>query len=105
MKIAVFASNRTSKEGRKYTIFTGRITSKSTGEQLGVRVKFTEDAGEPKPADCPMYINIPKGSANLAERHYTDEASQTIKTSYTMWVKSWTVDPEPYVDHSLDDYE
>lgn len=105
MKIAIFASKRTSKEGRNYTNYIGRITSKTTGEQLGVRVKFTDDAGEPKATDCPMYINIPKGSANLAERKYTDEASQTVKSSYTVWVKSWTADPEPYIDHSLDDYE
>lgn len=105
MKIAVFASNKNTKEGRKYTIYTGRITSKSTGEQRGVRIKFTEEAGEPKSADCPMYINIDKGSSNLAERHYIDEASQQQKTAYTLWVRSWTADPEPYVDHSLDDFE
>ena len=105
MKIAIFASNKTSKEGRKFTVYTARITSKSTGEQIGVRVKFTDEAGEPKSADCPLYINIDKGSANLAERTYLDEASQTERKSYTLWVKSWTVDPEPYVDHSLDDFD
>ena len=105
MKIAIFASNKTSKEGRKFTVYTARITSKSTGEQIGVRVKFTDEAGEPKSADCPMYISIDKGSANLAERRYLDEASQTERKSYTLWVKSWSIDAEPYVDHSLDDFE
>lgn len=105
MKIAIFAINRQTKEGRKYVVYTGRIRSKSTGEQIGCRIKFTEDAGDPKPADCPMYINVEKDNANLAEKHYIDEASAERKTSYTLWVKSWTADPEPYVDHSLDDYE
>lgn len=105
MKIAIFASNKTSKEGRKFTVYTARITSKSTGEQIGVRVKFAETAGEPKAIDCPMWIDIDKGSANLAERKYLDEASQTERKSYTLWVKSWTPNDEPYVDHSLDDFE
>lgn len=105
MKIAIFAITRQTKDGRKYVVYTGRIKSKSTGEQIGCRIKFTEEAREPRPADCPMYINIEKGNANLAKKYYTDEASAERKTSYTLWVKSWTVDPELYVDHSLDDYE
>lgn len=105
MKIAIFAINRQTKEGRKYVVYTGRITSKRTGEQIGCRIKFNEGVDEPKPSECPMYIQIDKTKANLSEKYYTDEASDERRTSYTLWVKAWTADPEPYVDHSLDDYE
>ena len=44
-------------------------------------------------------------TANMLKGCPDARASQQQKTAYTLWVRSWTADPEPYVDHSLDDFE
>lgn len=103
MKVTVFAKKGTSREGKKFDRYIGRISRKN-GDEITVAVKFREDAGTPKAADCPMNIIVAKEDANLAAREYVREDTGEVATSYTLWVSKWTPG-EAYVDHSLDDFE
>lgn len=104
MIITVFAKSATSKEGKKYIIYLGRLTNKATGEEVNVRVKFREDCGQPRADACPMTIIVPKEAANLVTSTYTVEDKGEERTSRTLWIAKWS-EGEPYVDHSLDEYD
>lgn len=102
MNITVFAKKATSKEGKNYSIYLGRLINKITGEEINVRLKFREDCGQPKADSCPMNIIVAKDDANLVEKAYTVDAETRI--SRTLWISKWE-QGEAYVDHSLDDYD
>lgn len=102
MNITVYAKKATSKEGKNYSIYLGRLINKVTGEEVNVRLKFREDCGQPKADSCPMNIIVSKDDANLVEKAYTVDAETRI--SRTLWISRWE-QGEAYVDHSLDDYD
>ena len=102
MQTTVFAKQRTDRNNRKFYTYLAQLTVPATGEQLTVAVKFPEGK-EPKPADCPMNIVFNKADANLSRRRY-EKSSGEIGISSTLWVSDWE-EGEPYVDHSLDDFE
>ena len=69
-----------------------------------VSVKFRDDAGNPKPENCPMNIKFNKCDANMATREFTRKDTGEIGLSYTLWISRWE-QGSPFVDHSLDDFE
>lgn len=103
MEIAIYAKKRTTTEGKTFFSYLSTLTRKDGGKQT-VAVKFRDDAGNPKPENCPMNIKFDKGSANLATSEFTREDTGEIATSYTLWVSKWEPGA-PFVDHSLDDFE
>lgn len=102
MKIAIFAKEKQSHDGRKFTAYTARLTRKSTGEEFAVSVKFRESCGSPTKDECPCYIEAPKEACNLAKREYVDTVTGEVKEAFTLWVTSWTPAGE-FIDNSMDD--
>lgn len=102
MKITVFSKNMKSKEGRSFKVYLSRLVNKHTNEELPVRVAFSE--GVTPPAECPCILTFERVDGHLSPRSYTTEKGEE-RTSYTLWLNAYDLSPEPYVDHSLDDYE
>ena len=111
MEITLFSKKRMTKEGIAFYNFLSILTKKD-GSQLVCTVKFRDEAGRPKPENCPMNILIDKSNCNLSTRKFTrqvtdpetGELSSEQGESYTLWVSSW-LPGGPYVDHSMDDFE
>lgn len=111
MEITLFSKKRTTKEGKIFYNFLSTLTKKD-GTQLVCTVKFRDEAGTPKPENCPMNILVDKSNCNLSTRKFTrqvtdpetGELSSEKGESYTLWVSSW-LPGGPYVDHSMDDFE
>lgn len=102
MQITIYAKKRTSKDGRSFYNFLTRLTNQKTMETITPQVRFNEGEA-PKPEDCPINIVVPKGSSSLSTRTFTDRnGGQGI--GYTLFVKEWQAG-DPYVDHSMDDFE
>lgn len=105
MKITIFAKRQQTKGENPRTFYNYLSTLVSRdGFETPVQVKFRDEAGQPKPEKCPINIIVDKGDANLVKRQYTIEETGEIRTAHTLWVAKW-VEGEPYVDHSLDDYD
>ena len=103
MEITIYSKKRTTHEGKTFYSYLSRLTRKD-GSHQAVSVKFRDDAGNPKPENCPMNIKFDKGDANLTTREFTREDTGEECLSYTLWVSRWT-EGEPFIDHSLDDFE
>lgn len=103
MELAIFSKKRQTREGKSYNIYVARMTKK-TGEVIPVRVKFREDAGNPKAESCPMNIIIKKEDCNLAQTEYVREDTGEVGTSYTLWVSRWERGSD-YIDTSLDEFD
>ena len=103
MEITIYAKKRTTNEGKTFFSYLSTLTRKD-GTKQTVSVKFRDDAGNPKPENCPMNIKFDRGSANMATREFVREGTGEVGTSYTLWVSAWE-QGAPFVDHSLDDFE
>lgn len=102
MEITIYAKRRTSNEGKTFYSYLSTLTRKD-GTTQTVSVKFRDEAGNPKPENCPMNIKFDRGAANLATREFVREDTGEIGLSYTLWVSCWE-QGTPFVDHSLDDF-
>ena len=105
MKATIFTKKYTSKDGRDFNIYFGKMVK--GGEEISVNFKFREDCGNPKPLECPMNIVFNKEDANYSEKveTYTDsEGNIKEALKRTIWIKTWEKG-EPYVDNSLEDFE
>ena len=103
MKITVFAKKKQTAEGKKFYTYLTTLHKKD-GSELVAQVRFTEEAGNPDPKNCPMNIEFEKAAGNISKREYTREDTGEIMTAHTLWIKAWK-EGEPYVDTSLDDFE
>lgn len=103
MEITIYAKKRTTHEGKTFYTYLSKLRRKDGTEQ-GVSVKFRDDAGAPKPENCPMNIEFDKSNANLTKHKFTREDTGEVGTSYTLWISRWEKGT-PFVDHSLDDFE
>lgn len=103
MEITIFAKKRESKDGRKFISYLTTLTKKN-GDKLTTAVKFREECGQPDAKNCPMNIVCEKGDLNLSERNYVMEETGEVRVGYTLWVSKWKPG-NPYVDHSMDDFE
>lgn len=105
MEISLFAKKRNTKDGKVFYQFLTTLT-KSDGTTETMRVAFRNIDGNdaPKPESCPRNIVFDKTDANVATSRYTDNNTGEIKERKTLWVSKWA-EGQPYVDHSLDDYE
>ena len=103
MEITVFAKKRTTAEGKPFTSYLSTLRRKDGSEQK-VSVKFREECGSPKPEKCPINIVFDRKDANMTNERYTRKDSGEEAYSYTLWVSAWKPG-QPYVDHSLDDFE
>lgn len=107
MKVLVFAKKRQTKEGKNFVAYVTKLTKKN-GEEVVAGVKFREDCGSPKFEECPCYVNVDKKDANLVTKKVevtTEDGEIKEVENKTLWVQKWTMSPEKYVDHSLDDFE
>lgn len=110
MEITIFAKKRQTNTGKVFYNYLSTITKKN-GEQTRCVVKFKDDAGQPKPENCPCNIVIEKRDCNMnhAEYTYTEtdeftgEAVEKTGLRSTLWVSAWKPGT-PYVDHSMDEY-
>ena len=103
MEITIYAKKRTPAEGKSFFSYLSTLTRKD-GTKQTVSVKFRDDAGSPKPENCPMNIKFDRGAANLSTREFIREDTGEIGISYTLWVSRWERGKQ-FVDHSLDDFE
>ena len=103
MEITIYAKKRTTTEGKTFYSYLSTLTRKD-GTKQTVSVKFRDECGSPKPEKCPMNVKFDKGSANMTTREFTREDTGDVVTSYTLWVSKWE-QGDPFVDHSLDDFE
>lgn len=107
MKILVFAKNRLTKEGKPFNTYIAKLT-KTDGSEVTAALKFREECGQPKAAECPCYIDVDKKDANFNTKQIElkDEAGNVTgeATQNTLWIQKWTMNPEKYVDHSMDDF-
>lgn len=102
MEITVFASKRTTKEGKPYSVFTSRLLNKRTGETFGVRVKFRDGSPMLRGDQCPCNIILQPGDSSLSPKKYEKDGVE--RTSYTLWLSGWRMSPNAFVDHSMDDF-
>lgn len=107
MKILVFAKNRLTKEGKAFNTYITKLT-KIDGSEVTVALKFREECGQPKASDCPCYIDVNKKDANFNTKQVDikDESGNVIgeATQNVLWIQKWAMNPEKYVDHSMDDF-
>lgn len=103
MEITIFAKKRATSEGKSFFSYLSTLTRKD-GTKQTVSVKFRDDAGKPKPENCPMNIKFGKGDANLTHKEFVREDTGEPGISSTLWVSKWEPGT-PFVDHSLDDFE
>ena len=103
MIIAIFAKRRQTNDGKTFFNYLSTLHGKD-GNDIPVQVKFRESAGAPKPEECPINIIVDKADANLSKREYIDETTAETRVARTLWVTKWAKG-EPYVDHSLDDFD
>ena len=104
MQIAIFAKKRNTKEGKTFYQFLTTLEKKDgTTETMRVAFRDIEGNTVPKPDSCPRNIVIEKDDANVSTTKYTDNATGQLKFRKTLWVSKWE-SGEPYVDHSLDEY-
>lgn len=103
MEITIYAKKRTTHEGKTFYTYLSKLKRKDGTEQ-GVSVKFRDDAGAPKPENCPMNVKFDKGHANLSKHEFAREDTGEVGVSYTLWISRWE-QGTPFVDHSLDDFE
>lgn len=104
MKIAVFSKKRQSQDGRSFYNYIGRLKKKD-GTELSCGIRFRDPCVGPKPDACPCYISIEKKNANMSMRQYLDEKTGEMRFAYTLWVTEYTLLPEKWEDHSLDDFD
>lgn len=101
MIISVFAKTGTTKDGKKFDRYIGKLTKKD-GSELTVAIKFREDCGKPKSFPCNIIVD--KDNANLTHPEYVREDTGEVVKGNTLWVSAWKLG-EKYVDHSLDEFE
>lgn len=102
MKATIFAKKRTTEQGKTFYTYLTNLT-RTDGTTQSVQVKFREDAGQPKPERCPMNIIFDKAKGNLSTEWYDNENGERV-AAYKLWISEWK-EGEPYIDHSLDDFE
>lgn len=105
MELTIFAKKRTTKEGKTFYTYLTTMKRKD-GTELTTSIKFRDDCGSPKPEHCPVNIVVDKANANLSTRAFVREDNGEMDTSYTLWVSAWELNTvNPFVDHSLDEFE
>ena len=103
METTIFAMKKYTKEGKPFTVFSGRIHKKD-GSELPVTIKFRESCGSPKTENCPCILEFDKAAGNLSTRTYISRTGEE-KLAYTLWLSDWKISDKPYEDHSLDEFE
>ena len=103
MELTIFAKKGTTNDGRKFTRYLTKMVRKSTGEIISVSVKFREECGAPSHDDCPINIIVDKADANMDSREFINKSGDP-QIGYTLWVSAWSLSPNVYEDHSLDDF-
>lgn len=106
MQITVFAKKRTTKEGKLFYNYLGKLKKKD-GEEITAQIKFREECGNPKADQCPMNIIVEKENCNFSTKKVEvndEEGSTKTYIRNELWVSDWSKGEE-YVDHSMDDFE
>lgn len=110
IEITVFAKKRQTNQGKVFFTYLSTL-HKADGSEVSCDVKFRDEAGLPKPENCPMNIIIEKADCNLVNRRYTvkttdeftGEVTEEERNRAVLWVAGWK-QGGAYVDHSMDDF-
>ena len=102
MEITVFAKSKTTKEGKPFSTYFGKLTKKD-GSEISTEIKFTQDAGTPSKFPCNIIVN--HEDANLTEKNvtYTKDGVEKEAIQRRLWISAWREGQE-YIDHSLDEF-
>lgn len=103
MRVDVFGKKGTSKDGRAFMTYIGKLTRKD-GEVVTCTIKFREEVGNPKKVPCT--IEFDKKAANYSEKEVEYEKDGLMETAVrrTLWIQGDYAELE-YVDTSMDDFE
>lgn len=103
MKCTIFG--KTKKAGKTEWIeYSTRLTRKDDGTEEYFRVKFNPKEIAPKLKDCPINIEFTPGiDANKGKPEEFEKNDELIRIP-VIWINRYDVG-DPWVDHSLDDYE
>lgn len=104
MEIVAFSKKRKNSEGGTFMTYITSIPKKD-GTKQTMNLKFKEDCPKPKPAECPMYINVNKENANISKSTYKRRDTGEENTSYTLWVGAWEKSERVFRDDSLDEFQ
>ena len=102
MKLEIFGKKRTTKEGKPFTTYLSRLTNMKTGEVIPIQIKFKMDVRVPE--KLPIIANVDKKDCNLIHEDWTNEETGEVGNKNVLWISN-VRSYEPYVDHSLDDFE
>ena len=103
MKIDVFGKKRTTKDGKKFYIYSTKLKKKD-GTEVYTQVKFREECGNPKKVPCT--IEFDKKNANYSEHNeiYADAEGNIVNNiRRELWISNYT--ESDYIDTSMDDFE
>lgn len=96
LEITVFAKNRNTKDGKKFTTYFATMP----GREKPTKVKFRQVCGAP---ECPANIILHKGDCNMSKESYTDDVTGEVKYSDVLWVSAFE-NGAPYEDKSMDEW-
>lgn len=103
MKITVFCSQKHTKEGKGFLVYSTKLVNVKSGEEVYANVKFVGDPNPIKKEDCPCILTFDKKDGNMSKRRFTTKDGKEGE-NLILWLKNFTVSDEQYVDHSLDDF-
>lgn len=102
MLLTLYAKNRTTTQGKPFTIFLATLTRRD-GSTITADVRFKQEAGTPDAKKCPVNIEVDKAACNLSTRAWQSPATGEVIDTYKLWVSTWKYSDIEYEDHSLDD--
>lgn len=100
MELTIFCKTMKKKDGGTYPRYISRL-SKKNGEEVSFAVKFEQEAGQPKPENCPCIINVEKEDASYSEKKKTRDNGSTV-IQREMYIKKWSKLDKEWVDNSMD---
>lgn len=100
MELTIFCKTMKKKDGGTYPRYISRLTKKN-GEEVSFAVKFEQEAGQPKPENCPCIISVEKEDASYSEKKKTRDNGSTV-IQREMFIKKWSKTDKEWVDNSMD---
>lgn len=97
MKITVFAKERTGKDNNKFLTYLSKLT-KTTGDEVTVQLKFSEECGRIKKENCPCIIEVETSDCSYSERKVVKDDREIINR--VLWINKYTKTDEVFIDNS-----
>lgn len=97
MKITVFAKERKGKDNNSFISYLSKLT-KTTGEEVTVQLKFSEECGKIKKENCPCIIEVNTSDCSYSERKVIKDDREIINR--VLWINKYNKTDEKFVDTS-----